>query len=268
MAKSKKKTAPPAPPLPPWQRLHKPVAPPKTAEEIAAEKAVADAAKDDVPPAAAAAGVPTDLPSDEPNQTKNSGDATNSNDIVVPPLPPLKSNDSDKDSISGEINDISTIPPASKNKKKGPHPSKKSHGDTIDSEEEDSDDEPIFKDFKAVKCPRTSVSAEAYAKRLREGEKDASWAKNEDEMPPLPPLRRGTRDRGGKGASSLNNEASADDIDALAISVAESSESFDIAAAVAKMPSKTNKKKKAAKSKASPKKKGGSSAKAPKKSAA
>mmetsp|Transcript_9742 Transcript_9742/g.19716 ORF Transcript_9742/g.19716 Transcript_9742/m.19716 type:complete len:867 (-) Transcript_9742:49-2649(-) len=272
MAKSKKKTAPPAPPLPPWQRLHKPVAPPKTAEEIAAEKAAADAAKDEVPPAAAAAGVPTDLPSDEPNQTKHSGDATNSNDIVVPPLPPLKSNDSDKDSISGEINDISTIPPSSKNKKKGGPPgSKKSHGDTIDSEEEDSDDEPIFKDFKAVKCPRTSVSAEAYAKRLREGEKGtaaaASGATNEEEMPPLPPLRRGTRDRGGKGVS-LNNEASADDIDALAISVAESSESFDIAAAVAKMPSTKKKKKTAAKSKASPKKKGGSTAKAPKKTAA
>jgi hypothetical protein len=219
MVKSTKQAPAPAPPLPPWQRLHKPVVPAKTAEEVESEK-VTDAPEEAAAkaPPEAAAGVPTDHPSNEPNQKKSSG-------VTHPP-------------------------------------SKKSRGYTSDS---DSDDEPIFKDFKAVKCPRTSVSAEAYAKRLREKEEaekegkkrggnKAAAAKNNDgdaSSPILP--RRGKRDRGNGG--SKINDASADDIDALAITVAESSES-----PVAKKSPKPKTKKKPAKAKAPPEKKSAPSA--------
>mmetsp|Transcript_7098 Transcript_7098/g.11852 ORF Transcript_7098/g.11852 Transcript_7098/m.11852 type:complete len:813 (-) Transcript_7098:57-2495(-) len=229
MAKSKNQPPPPAPPLPPWQRLHKPIAPPKTSEEIVAETAAAEEANtannEETPPAAAAA-----------SATAAGG----------PPTDP-PSDEPNPTKISGEV-------------------ATNSKNNTL---EEDSDDEPIFKDFKAVKCPRTSVSAEAYAKRWREGDKGAATTagggakQTDDDASNLP--RRGTRDCGGQVASHNTNEASADDIDALAITVAESSESFDVAAAVAKMPSR-RKKTPAAKTKASPKKKS-SSAKATKKSA-
>jgi len=270
MGKSKKKQAPPpAPPLPPWQRLHKPVAPPKTAEEIAAENKAAEEKEAPLTAAAAGEGVPpTDPPSDEPNQTKISGGATNlKNDN--PPSPSFKKNDSDKDSnTGGEVNHDPIISSAPKTKKKGP-PSKMSYWGTPASEneeeeQEDSDDEPIIRNFKAVKCPRTSVSAEAYAKRLREGEEDSAGAKNDPDAPQPP--RRGKRNR-DKGASQNSTEAGADDIDSLAITVAGSADSVDAAAAVTQMPSR--KKKPAKKSKSPPKKKGGSSsAKAPKKSVA
>lgn len=268
MVKSKKKQAPPpAPPLPPWQRLHKPVAPPKTSEQIAAEEKAAEEKEASTTAAAAeAAGVlPTDSPSDEPNEPKFSGGAANLKDDN-PPSPSLKTADSAKDSnTGGEANQDPTIASASKTKKKGP-PSKKSNRGTpleVDGEDEDSDDEPIFKDFKAVKCPRTSVSAEAYAKRLKEGEEGPAGTKTD-----APPPRRGKRSRDKSAAKKSTTDASADDIDALAVTVAESSDSFDVAAAVAQMPSR--KKKPAKKSKSPPKKKGASSssssAKAPKKS--
>ena len=277
MGKSKKKSSAPAPPLPPWQRLHKPVAPAKTAEEIEAEKsaaaAAAAAAKEaaaKAPPAAVAGAKPTDHPSNGPNQKKPSGVVITKNDPPVVTAASLKKDDSDKDSISGEINN----PPrpagvASKNKKP---PSKKSNGNTFDSDD-DSDDEPVFNLTKAVKCPRTSVSAEAYSKRLHEKEEGGkkrgggkAAAKNDVDAasPPPPPPRRGKRDRANNGGSH-NNDASADDIDAFAMTVAESAESiFDVAAAVAKMPPK----KKPAKSKVVPKKASAPSAKASKKTAA
>ena len=172
----------PAPPLPPWQRLHKPVAPAKTAEEEAAEKAAAAAAVTNPPLSSAeetSVGVPTEHPSNAPPPIYEPSGEINDND--VPPLPPLEA-------VAGN--------------------------------DSDSDDEPTFKGT-AVKCPRQSGPAEAYAQRI-------------------------------KGD---------DDIDALATAVAGSSESimYDVGVATAKKKPSASKKK--SKAKAPPKKKNASAKK-------
>lgn len=229
-SRSKNKSVPP---LPPWQRLHEPVAPPP--DGASEEKALAAAAGKGTE-TAAAADLPTGHPSNEPNKKKTSGDSNTKGDSFS-----AKKDDVDNDSITQEIN---MAPPsitlhaatAAKNKKKGP-PSKKPHGNPNDSDSVESDDEPTFKDFKAVKCPRVSVSAAAYAKRLRENEGGATT-----DASPHPSL----------------GDASADDIDALATSIAEST-SFD--------KPRASKNKKVATPKASPKKKSAISAKAARKTA-
>jgi hypothetical protein len=172
-SRSRKKNA--APPLPPWQRLHKPVVPaPSVVDAAEQKKGAASAVKGDAKGTKADA-VPTNHPSNEPKEMKTKSDDTSTKNAP--------STTTDEGETGSAMGDMKMPPPAvatasagAKNNKKSttstPSSKKSSHRNSndSDSDDDDSDDEPTFKNFTAVKCPRTSLSAEAYAKRLREKE--------------------------------------------------------------------------------------------------
>lgn len=205
-SRSRKKNA--APPLPPWQRLHKPVVPaPAVVDAAEQKKGGASSAVEGDAKGTKADAVPTNHPSNEPKEIKTkSGDNSTKNG------PSTTTNEGNDDSTTGDMkmaaSAVATAASGAKNNKKSttttPSSSKKSsHRNSNDSnsDDDDSDDEPIFKNFTAVKCPRTSVSAEAYAKRLRE--KEAAAEEKEEQQQKfggssgaaVSPPRRGKRDR-------------------------------------------------------------------------
>eukprot|EP00581_Thalassiosira_minuscula_P007726 CAMPEP_0183710168 /NCGR_PEP_ID=MMETSP0737-20130205/5983_1 /TAXON_ID=385413 /ORGANISM="Thalassiosira miniscula, Strain CCMP1093" /LENGTH=955 /DNA_ID=CAMNT_0025938391 /DNA_START=167 /DNA_END=3034 /DNA_ORIENTATION=+ len=200
--KAKKKAVPPPPAM---FRLHSPVAAAKIDDDSGANnetKKAADAAK---PPSPAVTS--TDAPIEKPNA--NSAPKSNADD-ALDKKPPAKEtdgkdtgdNESDKDSITGEINRPSSPPTTQGGKghdgEDSPHepsqktpkgdqpknaPAKNSDGDVTKKDAKEDDNAGLFSDsdededesaFKfprtAIKRPRNSASAEAYAKRMAEKE--------------------------------------------------------------------------------------------------